>query len=594
MEIAFCADQAPKLYNATKRLARIIFLLLLLNFFSELQSYWLVGSLMVADIIQMVSTLMGVLFMLALAAVKNLGELTAMLVLPALITLALLTHRYRVPFFTGEGMETVLQRVDSSSVMTDSIIMINISTAVQAFYVGLPVRCKYGVAQVAVVPAIYLAFTLPLPSGTVEGGTRRRMLLAIRIVLASMIGFAGRSYMELQARLDFLSNSQLIADLRRERVMRASVEYEAQQGHTRLQAEDGLSELHSCRDSELQSTNLSSVIFGRSDHPNNSFPSLQRKAMIALGLEEGWIISAAQLECFPDDIIGEGGFGQVMMGKYMDMDVAVKVRQEAKLEPNTLGSELRVLRMLRHPRIVSFFGACILEEEGEIFLVMELVRGKPLISDIANLHEKPITVLHRVLLDICEGLAYLHGHKPPIVHGDLKPHNIILEAPAGRACLIDFGLAEVWTHAKSIPGGTLRWMSPEALLQLHGKLSCGSDIFSFGRLCFFVITAQKPLESADREWLTSVAKQGKVPHLEWPAPTSDGEHELQDQYEKLCESCMHFDSHARIRSTELLRSLTEMSPDVNAAATPRSEEDSKASLLDALIQVRNKVRCQQL
>ncbi|KIO27309.1 hypothetical protein M407DRAFT_73358, partial [Tulasnella calospora MUT 4182] len=99
-----------------------------------------------------------------------------------------------------------------------------------------------------------------------------------------------------------------------------------------------------------------------------------------------------------------------------------------------------------------------------------------------------------ILLGIAKGLDCLHSCRPPIVHGDLKPENVLL-SDWGEPLLADFGLSTIlgeegmYSTSHGV-GGTVRWMSPEQMIE--GSRSCQSDVYSFGSLAFTVLTGELP------------------------------------------------------------------------------------------------------
>ncbi|KZO99033.1 kinase-like protein, partial [Calocera viscosa TUFC12733] len=112
-----------------------------------------------------------------------------------------------------------------------------------------------------------------------------------------------------------------------------------------------------------------------------------------------------------------------------------------------------------------------------------------------------------LLLDIAQGLDYLHSLRPPIIHGDLRGKNILVRL-SGHACLADFGLSRALIVAQtnessessgsSSTRGNVRWMSPERLLlENYGMTAVTSftpaaDVYSFGMVLYEVFAGREP------------------------------------------------------------------------------------------------------
>jgi len=121
----------------------------------------------------------------------------------------------------------------------------------------------------------------------------------------------------------------------------------------------------------------------------------------------------------------------------------------------------------------------------------------------------------RLMLEICSALRYLHDQRPPIIHGDLKPGNIMVEQPQSwkpQAKLLDFGLARKRTRHAPPLLGTLRWMAPEILVGLSTNQPCPpqtcADVFSFGAVCHFVVTGIIPFASLSKPEIVNAARTG--------------------------------------------------------------------------------------
>lgn len=166
--------------------------------------------------------------------------------------------------------------------------------------------------------------------------------------------------------------------------------------------------------------------------------------------------------------IGRGGGGSV----YKARDLRLGKQWAVKLLEHGKAQEAAVMKRLDHsmiPRIVD-----CLEEDGAVWLVMDYISGK----NLMELHKKK-GLSRRVLLgwaiDLCQVLSYLHSLKPPYIHGDLKPDNLVV-SQEGKLFLVDFGAGA--GRRSGICEGTPGFAAPE---QSKGILTCQSDIYAFGK-----------------------------------------------------------------------------------------------------------------
>eukprot|EP00928_Gymnodinium_smaydae_P016904 TRINITY_DN16410_c1_g1_i2.p1 TRINITY_DN16410_c1_g1~~TRINITY_DN16410_c1_g1_i2.p1 ORF type:complete len:532 (-),score=54.68 TRINITY_DN16410_c1_g1_i2:123-1601(-) len=239
----------------------------------------------------------------------------------------------------------------------------------------------------------------------------------------------------------------------------------------------------------------------------------------ALVEKEQWYIPPEDMKLRTGCVLGEGGFGSVVMGSFHGASVAVKL---PKIEANSKGikelcNELRILRHARHPNLVQCFGAVIDVKSNRFGLVLEFVNGESLrtfkfhISDIMGHTQR-----FQVIAGITTALSYLHSRSPVVVHGDLKSDNVLIERqPSMHPQLVDFGLSRLLTSCVKPLGGTPRWMAPEVELQ-GGKLPKPSaDIFSFGYLIYFTTTGKQPYAKVDRKEIRRCRRLGIPAKLSW-------------------------------------------------------------------------------
>ena len=198
--------------------------------------------------------------------------------------------------------------------------------------------------------------------------------------------------------------------------------------------------------------------------------------------------------------LGIGSFGVVHRAKWNDTDVAFKTMHADEMNDDTVNAfaeEIRMMRALRHPNIVLFIGAVI--QPKRMGIVSELMKRGNLEQLLHGTGAQSDTLCQNGLLrrqmaaDCARGMLYLHSLSPPVVHHDLKPANLLVDAN-WTLKVSDFGMSELknYTYGSNCkaPGGTPEWMAPEALR--GDDVSEKSDVYSFGVILWELITLQYP------------------------------------------------------------------------------------------------------
>ena len=215
---------------------------------------------------------------------------------------------------------------------------------------------------------------------------------------------------------------------------------------------------------------------------------------------ERWVgrrVGAYELE----SLIGEGGMGQVFLGKRADglfeQDVAVKLIRAGSVTDETIArfeSERQLLAGLQHPNIARLYDGGT-TEDGVPYVVMEYVPGAALDD---HLESKSLSLEARLdlFVDICAAVDHLH--RSLVIHRDIKPSNILVTA-AGEPKLLDFGIAKSIAplsidRTLGKAALTPAYASPEQVL--GETLTTATDVYSLGVVLYQCLTGTRPYETS--------------------------------------------------------------------------------------------------
>lgn len=179
-------------------------------------------------------------------------------------------------------------------------------------------------------------------------------------------------------------------------------------------------------------------------------------------------------------LIGRGGAGSVHEAWDRQLERAVAIKRVGWGSGDAL-VEARLAAGLSHPAIVAIHD--VVQQADSVCIVMELVQGRTLAAVIADGPTEPQQARAWVA-EVADALA--QAHAAGIVHGDIKPGNLMLD-DAGRVRILDFGIARRIDVLKTASGpvtpvGTLRYMAPEVLL--GARPGPAADIYSLGLVLF--------------------------------------------------------------------------------------------------------------
>ncbi|KAL1329258.1 hypothetical protein HN51_046388 [Arachis hypogaea] len=155
-----------------------------------------------------------------------------------------------------------------------------------------------------------------------------------------------------------------------------------------------------------------------------------------------------------------------------------------------LYSEVNILKSLNHENIITFYDSWVDDKQHTVNMITELFSSGNLRQYRQKHKYVEVKAIKGWARQILQGLAYLHSHKPPIIHRDLKCDNIFVNGNHGEVKIGDLGLAIVMQQptAQSVIG-TPEFMAPELYEEEYNELV---DIYSFGMCLLEMVTLEYP------------------------------------------------------------------------------------------------------
>jgi len=207
-----------------------------------------------------------------------------------------------------------------------------------------------------------------------------------------------------------------------------------------------------------------------------------------------------------EKLLGSGGMGEVYLAQDCSMKERVALKTVTRLlapSPSVrrrIAAEVQSARRVTHPNVCRIHD--LFEDGDTVFFTMEYLEGRLL----SEMMEQPLdpTLAKVITRQLAEGLRA--AHKTGVVHGDLKPGNVmVLPGEAPRVVIMDFGLARALDSAApavdddqklSIRAGTVDFMAPE--LHAGSAPTVRSDVFAFGKIAHLLLPQERLWEDCTR------------------------------------------------------------------------------------------------
>jgi eukaryotic-like serine/threonine-protein kinase len=272
------------------------------------------------------------------------------------------------------------------------------------------------------------------------------------------------------------------------------------------------------------------------------------------------------------ELVGRGGMAVVYRATdlVLDRPVAVKLlhpslSHEPEFVESFLAMERRIARLF-HPNLVTIFDTGLLGDT--CYVVMEFVGGGSLRQCLTSTPPPSIAEVVRALIQVASALDALHRVR--IVHGDVKPDNILLDE-YGNAKLVDFGISRLASTTSQVVrtesiGGSAPYLAPEQLAS--GQYDARSDLYSLGLVGYELLSGRKAFEGEN--WVAVAAAR----LARDPQPLTEVRPDLPPELVAIISRCLARDPAARYASAqELCSALAALNERERPAVPPPQPAD---------------------
>lgn len=198
--------------------------------------------------------------------------------------------------------------------------------------------------------------------------------------------------------------------------------------------------------------------------------------------------------------IGKGGSGIIYLGYHLRLQKQIVIKKIKDVNVGQINTRIEadILKKLHHrylPQVYDF-----LEMRDGIYTIIDYIPGHDLSYYLERNYNFPEETILKWMHQMCEVLEYLHSQRPPILHSDIKPGNIMV-TENDDICLIDFNVSLDGEVSKELQGLSRSYAAPEqfqyAMDRMYGKhskivLDARMDIYSMGAVFYRLMTGWTP------------------------------------------------------------------------------------------------------
>jgi serine/threonine protein kinase/WD40 repeat protein len=257
------------------------------------------------------------------------------------------------------------------------------------------------------------------------------------------------------------------------------------------------------------------------------------------------------------EVLGRGGMGVVYKARQTGANriVAIKLIAAGDFASPELirrfRSEAETAASLEHPGIVPVYE--VGESDGRHFFSMQLIQGESLAARLQHIRRGTVpSIPEDRAARLVESMARAvhHAHQRGVLHRDIKPGNILLDA-SDEPRLTDFGLAKLLRHDSTVTRaggvlGTPAYMSPEQAAGRTNALTTAVDVYGLGAVLYELLTGSQPFQAASSyELIRKVIE-------EEPGPPTSRNPRIGPDLETICLKCLEKEPSRRYATAQSL------------------------------------------